>query len=272
MLPRMQSVWAKWALCALLSGLASFVLWSYPASAKEQWEENARLLAESKDFRVRTQAALALGTSGLKQAVGPLCRGVDDENRTVRIAAATALGRLQRGGKGCLQRRLEAESDASVKSTLEKALAQLDGGPAEPSLDGETRFYVAIDKLAGPERLNAPVRAAFVKGASGQTGIAIAPAGEKPEQATKLLAQYRQARAFLLSPKASKPTYEGDKLEIKLSVAILSYPDKAIVGSFSQKVSMSGVSQPDPKSEEELLVTAAESAMQKFLALAPNLD
>lgn len=245
------------------------------AWAADGWKENAKLLVEAKDFRVRVQAALSLGTSGEKEAVTPLCKGLGDENRTVRIAAASALGRLALGGKGCLQRRLEIETEASVKTSIERALAQLEGGGAggaEPTIDAKTKFYVALDKLAGPERLNGPVRAAFVRGARGQSAVAFAPAGEKQADAERVLAKFTGARGFALSLKASKPNYADGGLEMKLSVALMSYPDRNILLSYSQKAAMSGVSEPNPKAEEELLVSAAESAMQKFLGVAPTLE
>ena len=245
------------------------------AWAADGWKENAKLLLEAKDFRVRVQAALSLGTSGEKEAVTALCKGLGDENRTVRIAAASALGRLALGGKGCLQRRLEVEPEASVKTSIERALAQLEGGGAggaEPAIDAKTKFYVAIDKLAGPERLNGPVRAAFVRGAKGQSAVAFAPVGEKQADAERVLAKFAGARGFAMSVKASKPSYADGTLEMKLSVALMSYPDRNILLSFSQKAAMGGVTEPNPKAEEELLVSAAEAAMQKFLGLAPTLE
>src|SRR5579864_4991122 len=46
------------------------------------------------DFRVRTNAALALGATNDDDAVGPLCGGLDDPSDVVRQAAAVALKRL----------------------------------------------------------------------------------------------------------------------------------------------------------------------------------
>src|SRR5688572_8582896 len=45
---------------------------------------------QSSDFRLRTQAALALGASKSAQAVEPLCKTLTDENVSVRTAAAAA--------------------------------------------------------------------------------------------------------------------------------------------------------------------------------------
>jgi hypothetical protein len=255
--------WLVATVFLLLPGLA----------AADDFQKNADALKTAADFRVRTQAALALGASRDRRAVVPLCQGVADTNRVVRIASASALSRLGQGGDGCLRRQLELEGDLQVKAALEKALAKLLGeGGAEPALASATRLYVAIDKLAGPERLNGPVRSAFVRGIGGSGEVAIAPAGETVARATELLKKYGSARGFMLSPRVAKPTYEGDQLKVKLSVAILSYPDRSIVGSFTQNLAMSGMTGPSPKSEEELVIAAAESAMRKFLQIAPTLD
>jgi len=263
MRPHPPRPWLVATLLLLLPGLA----------AADDFQKNVDELRTAADFRVRTQAALALGASHDRRAVVPLCQGVTDTNRVVRIASATALSRLAQGGDSCIRTQLDKEGDEQVKAALEKALSKLlGGGGAEPAIAASTRLYIAIDKLAGPERLNGPVRAAFVRGAGGSGEVAIAPVGETVPQATELLKKYHAAKGFMLSPRAAKPTYEGDQLKVKLSVAILSYPEKSIVGSFTQNLAMSGVTGPDPKAEEELVISAAESAMRKFLQIAPSLD
>ncbi len=255
--------WILAVVFLLLSGVA----------VADDLEKNARLLRSADDFRVRTQAALALGASDDNKAVTPLCQGVGDRHRVVRIASATGLSRLGLGGTGCLKAQLAKESDSKVKAALKKALSKLLGGaaPAEPAIDSTTRFYIAIDELAGPQRLAGPVRAAFVRGIDGNEKVAIAPEDESLAEAKKVLAKYRSAKGFMLSAKAPKPVYEGGQLKVKLSVAILTYPSKSIVGSFSQRVAMPGVNERDSKAEEELVIMAAESAMKKFLRIAPTL-
>src|SRR4051794_19439286 len=77
-------------------------------------------LASGSDFRIRTQAALALGASKSASAVEPLCAGLADTNATVRAASAAALGRLHLGGTECLQKRLANEASDTVKSAIVK--------------------------------------------------------------------------------------------------------------------------------------------------------
>src|SRR5262245_36442837 len=90
-------------------------------------------LKNGADFRIRTQAALALGASKNGGAVEPLCASLSDANTTVRTAAAAALGKLNLGGSECLNARLASEQSESVKAAIQRALQQIGGG-AEPAI------------------------------------------------------------------------------------------------------------------------------------------
>ena len=91
-------------------------------------------LQNASDFRVRVQAALALGTSNDSAAVKPLCDGLDDSNTAVRSAAAAALGRLgMKSGVSCLKNRLGSESNASVTAQIRRSIGQIEsGGSSKP--------------------------------------------------------------------------------------------------------------------------------------------
>lgn len=253
--------------------MAALLCVAVPAVADNGFQKNVELLRRAEDFRVRTQAALALGASGTEAAVTPLCQALADENRTVRIASATAISRLRKGGQGCLKRRLAKEKDKLVLSSIKKALARLGGGlGAEPAIGPDTRFFVAIEKVAGPARLEGPVRAAIVKSARGRKDVAFAQAGQTLSQAEKALAKYPSARGFKLAPKLSRPRYVEGTLHVKISVAIMSYPGASLLGTFSKSLGMPGVQEPDTEAENELVVMAAEEAMKQFLQIAPSLD
>jgi hypothetical protein len=224
----------RWLLICLA------LLVSISAQASDAIEKNISLLRTSSDFRVRTQAALALGASTSGRAVDPLCGALADENRTVRIASATALSRLRQGGASCLNARLNLEKDTAVLSALKNAIARLGVG-AEPAIGSGTKYYIAIQSLAGPERLNTPVRAAFVKEGRNNSSVAFAPAGEDQSVAASVLAKHSGAKGFLLAPRLSKPVYEGGMLQVKISVAIMSYPGMALLGTFSKTVGLGGI-------------------------------
>ncbi|MBV9946052.1 MAG: HEAT repeat domain-containing protein, partial [Myxococcales bacterium] len=97
------------------------------------------------DFRVRTNAALALGATNDDAAVIPLCGALSDPSEVVRQAAGVALKRLARPSSvDCLRSRVAVESVASVKAQLEKALEAIDApGGASPAPAPGTAPYVA---------------------------------------------------------------------------------------------------------------------------------
>lgn len=252
-----------------MSLLASALLWvAVPASAEDAIDKAAAQLKDSDDFRVRTQAALSLGASKSKRAVEPLCGGLEDTNTTVRAAAAAALGKLKKGGEDCLEKRLEDESNASVKASIKKALASLKGA-SEPAITDKTKVYLFISKASdktGRSGDDVPklVRSSMVKAAGGEDGFVIAPADETPAVATKRLAKWKNLKAFMLSPKVLEPKYSGGSLQIKIDVAIFTYPGKALKGNIPVKLTQDGVSDKDKASEDDLIKMAAERAIQKF--------
>jgi len=95
MIRGLQSSWA-----AALGALA--LLGALTAPAAESIDDLKQKLLKDDDFRGRTQAALALGSTDSGRAVEPLCLGLKDSNDTVRAAVAAAFGKLQKGGLDCM--------------------------------------------------------------------------------------------------------------------------------------------------------------------------
>ena len=84
-------------------------------------------LKNGTDFRLRTQAALALGTSDDPSAAAPLCEALDDASDSVRSAAAAALGKLKNpAGLPCLRNHM-GEMNASVRFVIERSMNALQG-------------------------------------------------------------------------------------------------------------------------------------------------
>lgn len=240
------------------------------AGAQDRVAQQIALLQKSTDFRVRTQAALALGSSKDARAVPALCKSLDDANTTVRIASAAGLGRLNLGGSDCLKRRLGKEQSTSVKGSIDRALAQL--GPSGPVIDAKTRFYVALGNTAhetGRTDVDALVRRGAAKAAAAAAGFALAPNGETVDAARGVLAAHGHVKGYYLAPKLTL-TYSGSRLNIKLSVAMLSYPDKNVIGQFT-RTAASPTSERDPALEAELVTYVAEAAMKQFSEIAPTL-
>lgn len=239
-----------------------------PAAAQaDRVARLAALLRTNNDFRVRTQAALALGASQASGAVQPLCGGLGDASRTVRAAAAAALGRLEKGGTECLERRLAAEKSQSVRTSIERALERLGGG-LRPTIGPDTKYYLAIGKVADtPNRpagdVDRRIRGSMTKSAAALKIYAVAPLGETVAQAEALLAPHPDLKAFYLVPRLEF-VYGGGNLTMKISVAMFSYPDRALIGEYSFRIAQPGVTEPDRGAEDELVEAAGEPLMQMF--------
>ena len=256
------------ALAALLGGVGFMTV--RPALAEESADVDhlVQNLSGGSDFRIRTQAALALGASKSRRAVEPLCTGLNDQNATVRAASAAALGRLRMGGSECLQKRLLSEASDTVKSAIQKAL--------DPVFTPETKYYVAIGKVSDKtgrsgDEVDAIVHNAMASAASALPIFAVAPAGETLTDAKRRLSAHGGVKPVFLSPRVPPPDYSGGNLTIRVEIAMFSYPDKSLLGSFTTKLTQQGVPSPDKDTENDLIRDTAERALEKFTAAAARL-
>ena len=257
---------------AVLLGFGVFLVASV-AFAQDKVSRLADKLANGDDFRVRTQAALALGASKSKRAVKPLCDGLEDSNTTVRAAAAAALGKLKKGGTSCLEERLEEESSSSVKSVIKRSLKKLKkaGGDEDlGKLGSGSDYYVAIDETSdktkrGGDGVDRLVRRAMIEALRKKDGFVVAPKGEKASSAKKLLKSHKGVTGFLLLPKVKKPRYKNGALTMRVQVTVFTYPGKALKGMIPVKFTQEGTSSKDEKAEDELIEMGVKSAVKKFL-------
>jgi hypothetical protein len=238
------------------------------ARAADGIEALVERLAKHSDFRVRVQAALALGASADARAVKPLCASLEDSSSTVRAAGAAALGRLRRGGQACLKARLDVETSDTVKKILARSLGLVGQSDEEPRLTEATRYYVAIgditDSTGRKSTVDSLVRSAMAGAVVARQEFAVAPKGESPQQARKRLVKFRKTTGFFLSPTISAPRYSDGNLIVKVEIAIFTYPSKALKGMIPVKLTQPGVSSPDRVAEDTLIRAAAERAVQKF--------
>lgn len=229
-----------------------------------------------EDFRLRAQAALALGASKNERAVTPLCGALAASNATVRAASAAALGRLAlKSGQECLEKRLGSEPSESVKSTIQKAIEIIkSGGGAEPVFASDTKFYISIGKITDKTGRGSPEVEGLVRGAMtskvGQTsGFLAAPTGENPADAKRRLGKHPGVKGFFLSPVITTEYADGN-LKVKIDVAMATYPDKNVFGNFSFYLKQTGVEPGSTSDENDLIRAVAERAVDKFAAIAPN--
>ena len=234
---------------------------------------------KSDDYRVRTQAALALGASGDESAIKPLCDALTDENASVKTAAAAALGKLTKPASlKCLEAAIAKETTPAIKSTMQKSIDGLKGSAtasaAPPPPGKDAKFYVALDitnKTSRPAaEVEAIVRAAMQSRLLGKSGYAVAPKGETVAQGGNVV-KSKKLKGFILMATVEAPVYAGGSLSVKISVAMATYPDKSIQASFSPKLTQSNTPSSDTKSEDALFKLCAESAIDSFVKVTASM-
>lgn len=235
---------------------------------------------KSDDYRVRTQAALALGSSGDEAAIKPLCDALGDENASVKTAAAAALGKLTKAASlKCLEGAIAKETVPAVKTTMQKSIDALkatsSSSSATPPPPGkDAKFYVALDitnKTSRPaSEVEAIVRAAMQAKLLTKSGYAVAPKGETTTQGGTIV-KAKKLKGFILMATVEAPVYSGGSLSVKISVAMATYPDKSIQASFSPKLTQSNTPSSDTKSEDALFKLCAESAIDSFVKVTASM-
>jgi len=223
------------------------------------------------------QAALALGASKSKNAVSPLCDGLEDTNATVRSAAAAGLGRLgKREGLTCLRERAKGESNRSVKSQIKRSIQKIESGGGDSSLarapNGSSKYYVAVATTKNKGDRNASeidsiVQMAVRTALLANSAMAVAPSGETSAQAQAVMRKH-DVRGYLLKPTIEAPKYANGKLTIRLRLTMFSYPNQALKGEFAPKLTQSGTPSEDVESENVLIKMAAERATARFITVA----
>ena len=265
------------ALVLLLAALA-LALVSRTSMADERTSKLIEQLKKAEDYRVRTQAALALGTSSDDAAVKPLCDALGDSNVSVKVASAAALGKLGKSsGVSCLQKAEAKESTPAVKTQIQKSIASLKGGgggAAPPPPGADTKYYVAIEisnKSGRPEAEIEPlVRAALQTKILSKTGYAVAPKGETVAQGTKVL-KGKRLKGFYLIASVERPVYQGGNLTQVVRVSMWTYPGKALQGEFAPKLTQSGTPKADTQSENILMKMCVENAIETFHKVVASL-
>lgn len=236
---------------------------------------------QADDFRVRTNAALALGASNDDGAVAPLCGGLGDPSEVVRQAVAVALKRLARpSAVDCLKRRQGVERDASVKLQIQRALEAIDssgggggggdgggGGGTPPQVSG-AKYYVSISPITNSTTRSGSDVERIVHGAiAGKLGelgeYQLAPGGESPGDAKGVLAK-RKMKGFYLSVTVDKFDYSDGNLRVRVKIAVSSYPGKDLRGEVPAAATLPGARPGDRGAEDQLMTVVAARAAELF--------
>jgi hypothetical protein len=227
---------------------------------------------KADDFRVRAQAALALGAADDDAVVSPLCDTINDQSDVVRQAVAAALKRLGRtSALGCLRNRAGVESNSSVKQQISRAIEAIEasgGGGGQTRVVPNAKFYVALSPLtnntgrsqADVERV---VMGAIRSKLDSLGAYQIAPPSESPDDARATIAK-RKLKAYYLSILVEKFDYSDGNLRVRVKVAVFTYPSKDLRGEVPAGLTQTGVRPGDHAAEENLMSMAAGRAVELF--------
>lgn len=232
---------------------------------------------QADDFRVRTNAALALGATNSDDAVGPLCAALADPSEIVRQAVAVALKRLARKSSlECLKRANAAETHAAVKQQISRAIAALDapsalstgkGSVAAPSYVPNARFYVSLARVTNQssrdsEEVNRVVNDAVVSKLREIGGYQLAPEGES-NAAARATVKKRALKGYYLATSVDHFDYSGDQLRVRVKIAVFSYPGKDLRGEVPSSGTISAQAG-DKAAEDEIMAAVAARAAELF--------
>ncbi len=221
---------------------------------------------KSDDFRVRTNAALALGATNDDAAVQPLCNALGDSNDVVRQAAAAALKRLGKASAlPCMKARLTVEPSADVKLQITRAVESIEGsgGGGTPHPTGNAKFYVSV--VLGTNnsgRDGARIMTAITNKLDAIGGYQIAPRSETPDAARAVLAAHHNLKGYYLS--VSVEVSDTDRgLKALVRIAVFGYPGRDMRGEVAPYSIASGVRRGEA-AEDSLIQAVAERAAEQF--------
>ena len=218
------------------------------------------------DFRVRTNAALALGAVNADGAVSPLCGALGDSVDVVRQSAAAGLQRLNRqAGVPCLTDRAKIETNDTVKGQIAKALAGLSLGVVKENANA--KYYVQIAPVTnGTDRSTADidrvVRASVLAKLDSLGVYQVAPPSESIDAAKAAMSKRNLKSGFYLTINVQPMQYAGG-ISAGVSVAISSYPGKSLKATLTGS-SSGGGTKGDVSSENQVLDRATQSAVGTF--------
>ncbi len=234
-------------LAALLAGLLFLGASGVRADARTDYL--VRILQTSQEFRVRAQAAIALGgMAPSREITQALVRGLGDADPSVRAACAASLSRVGDADSLAALRGAASDSDSSVRTEVQRATRAVETRTrtaaavtttttttaavtaVTPTTTGEARYYVGVNPPAAQAQgLDASVlrsaRQLFVREASNVTGVVIAPEGESTSAANTAI-RSRRLTGFFLEASITEFESSASGTRVKVSVIVGTYPGR----------------------------------------------
>lgn len=258
--------------------LTTVIALGTPSDARAD-EARVKFLTEklrADDFRVRTNAALALGATNEDVAVDPLCGSLSDTSEVVRQASAVALKRLGRSSAvSCLRAREEVESNEAVKVAITRAIEAVSaggdsggGGDDKIKENPNAKYYIALSTIANSTGRAQPeveriVAKAIKEKLDGAGNVQIAPSKETADAARSVMSK-RKLKGFYLAIAVDRFDYSDGNLRVKVKIGVFTYPGKSLLGNVDKTLTAQGVSSGDHASEDRLMEMAAGLASEQF--------
>ncbi len=224
-------------------------------------------LARSSDFRMRVQAALQLGKSKDTRATRPLVKALDDQNVSVRAAAAAALKTLgdpealpalkqNRLDRSEIVRRQVQESIVSLETRMKEVRVLVQVGTMKDRSASGKQAVVVLDYASRKTLQSIP---------------AVNVVGDSAD--VMQIAKRRNLPAVMMTGSIRTLDAQGEGPSVfytaKVEYVLHRMPEQAIAGkvsgSASAKVSSGELSDPlrRDKLREEVLFAAVESALRR---------
>lgn len=246
------------------------------AQADSRTEFLVRMLDDSGQFRVRMQAALALGARPQEPAaVRALVKALRDSHPAVRAASASALARL--GDRSALPalRAARKDRDAATRQAIASAVERLESRLAvEPPADesqsrGRATYYVAVGPPSTQSGLSQSTlraaRAHVVRQIAAVDGIRVAPEHET-QAAARAVLRSGKLTGFYLDSSITKIELKPDgALRAQVSVIVGTYPGRVMRVMLSGAATVSGAG-----TSEQAKAQAVEAAFTGALRRLPQ--
>lgn len=239
-----------------------------------------RMLRTSDQFRVRAQAALALArVQNDPNVTRALVDALRDDNAAVRAAAAASLETVGDptaidGLRGVLNDR-----DSGVRAAAQRSIRALErvassrpppnngGGVVPPPTTGEARFYIGIGS-PGAQATVAPAvlqraRTFLVSSVGQMQGVAVAPDGERANDASAVLTRRHLTGCFLEASITSVEVRPDGGLRAAVSVTVYTYPGRELRSMLTGAATIQGAGASD-ETREQAIQAAITSALRRL--------
>lgn len=277
-------------------GIACMAMWlvvaasafTSSASADARTDFLMRMLSTSAQFRVRAQAALALGGQAPEaNIVRALITALRDEHPAVRAASASALERLKDPSAVPALRAAQSDRDGSVRTAARNAAAALEStrpaattpSIATPEPSGPAVFYVGVgvpgSQIGLPPPTLRSLRQHVVSQVTQIAGVAVAPENEDRRAAERVIGARKLTGFYVDSSITSVEQRPDGSVRAQVSVILGTYPGRDMRAMLSGAATVSGGGSGDEVKAQAIqaaftgALRRLPQAMQAGLARAP---